>query len=109
MLQVPEDRHCLKQNTYTSLDLNSVILNGIWCFRQAKTDEEEVNLVQNVVLKSTWYKNKWAYGIFEEWQWQHPVKVPLSRSLVYLKNYDFHQVESLETPLVEIRALFVNY
>ena len=28
--QVPEDRHCLKQNTYTSLDLNSVILNEVW-------------------------------------------------------------------------------
>ena len=28
--QVPEERHCLKRNTYTSLDLNSVILNKIW-------------------------------------------------------------------------------
>ena len=32
-------------------------------FRQAKTAEEEVNLVQNAVPKSTQYKNKWAYGI----------------------------------------------
>ena len=29
VLQAPEDRHCLKPNTYTSLDLNSVILNEI--------------------------------------------------------------------------------
>ena len=28
--QVPEDRYCLKRSTYTSLDLNSVILNEIW-------------------------------------------------------------------------------
>jgi len=35
-------------------------------FREAKTAEEEVNLVRNAVPKSTQYKNKWAYGIFEE-------------------------------------------
>ena len=39
-------------------------------FREAKTAEEEVNLVRNAVPKSTQYKNKWAYGIFEEWQEQ---------------------------------------
>ena len=33
---------------------------------EAKTAEEEVNLVRNAVPKSTQYKNKWAYGIFEE-------------------------------------------
>ena len=42
-------------------------------FRQAKT-AEEVNMVQNAVLKSTQYKNKWAYGLFEEWQRQHMCK-----------------------------------
>ena len=30
-------------------------------FREAKTAEEEVNLVQNALLKFTQYKNKWAY------------------------------------------------
>ena len=62
----------LKRNTYTSLDLNLVILNEIWpChvnFWQAKTAEEEVNLVQNGVSKSARYKNKWAFGIIEQWQ-----------------------------------------
>ena len=68
--QVPEDRHCFKRNTYTSLEL---ILHEIW---QAKTAEEEVNLVQNAVSKSTQYKNKWAYEIFEVWQRQRLAKVP---------------------------------
>ena len=44
-------------------------------FHEAKTAKEEVNLVRNAVPKLTQYKNKWAYGIFEEW----------SRSQVYLK------------------------
>ena len=77
-------------------------------FRQAKTAEEEVNLVQNAVPKSTQYKNKWAYEIFEEWQRQRLVRV-LIVDVVGLFKSDFHQVESLETPLVEMSALSVNY
>ena len=46
-------------------------------FREGKTAEEEVNLVRNVVPKSTQYKNKWAYRIFEEWQRQRLVEVPI--------------------------------
>ena len=62
-------------------------------FRQAKTAEEEVNLVQNSVSNSTQYKNKWAYGIFEEWQRQRLVKVPIIEVGGLFKNYDFHQVK----------------
>ena len=69
-------------------------------FRVAKTAEEEVNLVRNEVPKSTQYKNKWAYGIFEEGGRQRLVKVPI---------VDFHLVESLDTPLVEMSVLSINY
>ena len=41
--------------------------------RKKKRKEEEVNLVQNVVPKSTQYKSKWAHGIFKEWQRQRLV------------------------------------
>ena len=109
--QVPEHRHCLKRNKYTSLDLNwsFLIRYGVVTFWEAKTAEEEVILVQNALPKSTQYKNKWAYGIFEEWQRQRLVKVPIVKVVGLFKNYDFHQVESLETPLVETSALSVNY
>ena len=63
-------------------------------FREAKTAEEEVNLVRNAVPKSTQYKNKWAYGIFEEWQRQRLVKVPIVEVTGLFKTYDFHLVES---------------
>ena len=59
--------------------------------------------------KSTQYKNKWAYGIFEEWQRQRLVKVPIVEVVGLFKNYDYHHVESLETPLVEMSVLSVNY
>lgn len=61
-------------------------------FRQAKTAEEEVNVVQNGVRKSTHYKNQWAYGIFEEWQRQSLLKVPIIEIVGLLKNYDYHHV-----------------
>ena len=67
-------------------------------FRQAKIAEEEVNLVQNEEPNSTQYKNKLANGIFEAWQRQRLAKVPI-----------VEVVESLETPLVEMSALSVNY
>ena len=78
-------------------------------FREAKTAEEEVNLVRNVVPKSTQYKNKWAYGIFEEWQRQRLVEVPIVEVAGLFKTYDFHLVESLDTPLVEVSVLSINY
>ena len=78
-------------------------------FREAKTAEEEENLVRNVVPKLTQYKNKWAYGIFEEWQRQRLVEVPLVEVAGLFKTYDFHLVESLDTPLVEMSVLSINY
>ena len=78
-------------------------------FRQAKTAKQEVNLVENVVPRSTRYKSKWTHGIFKEWQRQHLVKVPIVKVVGLFKNYDFHQVESLETPLVDMSPLSVNY
>ena len=61
-------------------------------FRQAKTADEEVNLVQNGVPKSTQLKNKWAYAIFEEWQRQRLVKVPIVEIVCLFKSYDYHHV-----------------
>ena len=78
-------------------------------FREAKTAEDEVNLVRNVVPKSTQYKNKWAYGIFEEWRRKRPVKVPIVEVAGLFKTYDFLLVESLDTPMVEMSVLSINY
>ena len=68
-------------------------------FRQAKTAEEEVNLVQNGVLKSTRYKNKWAFGIFEQRQKQRFIKIPVVEVSGLFKDYDVHLVQSLDASL----------
>lgn len=49
-------------------------------------------MVQNGVRKSTHYKNQWAYGIFEEWQRQRLLKVPIIEIVGLLKNCDYHHV-----------------
>ena len=65
------------------LYLNSIM--ALSRFRAAKTAEEEVNLVRNAVPKSTQYKNKWPYAIFQEWQRQRLVKVPIVEVAGFLK------------------------
>lgn len=45
-------------------------------FRQVKSADEEANLVESAVPKSTRYKDKWAYEIFEQWQKGRLIKVP---------------------------------
>ena len=72
-------------------------------FRQAKTAEEEVNLVQNGVPNSTHYKNKWAFGIFEQRQKQRFIKIPVVEVSGLFKDYDVHLVQSLDA------SLFVEY
>lgn len=54
-------------------------------------------LVESSVPKSTRYKNKWAYGIFEQWQKERLIKVPNVEVSGLFKDYDFHLVESLDT------------
>ncbi|KAL9975619.1 hypothetical protein ACROYT_G012802 [Oculina patagonica] len=49
-------------------------------FRSPKTIEEEELCVERAVPKSTRYKNKWAIGIFEDWQRVRSVNVPILES-----------------------------
>ena len=49
-------------------------------------------MFKNGVPKSIQYKNDWAYGIFEEWQRQRLVNVPIVDAVGLFKNYDYHHV-----------------
>lgn len=67
-------------------------------------------LVESAVPKSTRYKNKWDYGIFEQWQKERLIKVPNVEVSGLFKDDDFHFVESLDTSLIEMIALrSLNY
>lgn len=64
-------------------------------FRSPKTIEEEELCVERAVPKSTRYKNKWAIGIFEDWQRVRSVNVPILEVGGVFKEYELHKVQPL--------------
>lgn len=58
---------------------------------------EEEDLVDKAIPTSTKYKNKWAVTIFNEWQTEGKVHVPVSDSGGMFKDYDLHKVGILST------------
>ena len=65
--------------------------------------------MESGVPKFTRCKNKWAYRMFEQWQKQRLIKVSHVEVSFLFKDHDFHLVQSLETSLIEMNALSLNY
>ena len=74
-------------------------------FRFPKTIEEEELCVERAVPKSTRYKNKWAVGIFEDWQRVRSVKFPIVEVDGVFKEYQLDKVQPLTRPITEMDAL----
>ena len=85
-------------------------------FRCPKTIEEEELCVERAVPKSTRYKNKWAVGIFEDWQRVRSVKSPILEVGGVFNEYELHKVQPLTQPrdgridaqLLVIQLLFIK-
>ena len=56
--------------------------------------------MESAVPKSNLYKNKWAYGIFEQWQKQRLIKVAHVEVSGLFKDYDFNLVQLLSFHLL---------
>ena len=78
-------------------------------FRFPKRNEEEELCVERAVPKSTRYKNKWAVGIFEDWQRVRSVKFPIVEVGGVFKEYELDKVQPLTRPITEMDALTLNY
>ena len=78
-------------------------------FRFPKTIEEEQLCIERAVPKSTRYKNKWAVGIFEDWQRVRSVKFPIVEVGWVFKEYELDKVQPLTRPITEMDALTLNY
>ena len=78
-------------------------------FRFPKTTEEENLCVERAVPKSTRYKNKWAVGIFEDWQRVRSVKFPIVEVGGVFKEYELDKVQPLTRPITKMDALTLNY
>ena len=54
------------------------------------------------------YKNKWAVTIFNKWQTERKVQVPVLDSVGMFKDYDLHKVGALSTRIEDIDAISLN-
>ena len=78
-------------------------------FRFPKTIEIEELCVERAVPKSNRYRNKWAVGIFEDWQQVRSVKFPIVEVGEVFKEYELDKVQPLTRPITEMDALTLNY
>ena len=78
-------------------------------FRFPKTIEEEELCVKRAVPKSTRYKNKWAVGIFEDWQRVRSVKFPIVEVGGVFREYELDKVQPLTRPITEMDVLTLKY
>lgn len=79
-------------------------------FRLPKSVEEEKKTVDNAVPKSTAYKTKWSYKLFEEWKQKRVVKsCTLEPGGLFTMN-DFKEgVQTLDTAITDMSACSLNY
>ena len=63
-------------------------------FRQAKTAEEEKQLLENAVPKSTRNSTTWVYRIFNEWQFARTNKDPRYKNCSLM--FDLDKVHRLD-------------
>ena len=78
-------------------------------FRFPKTIEKEELCVEREVPNSTRYKNKWAVGIFEDWQRVRSVKFPIVEVGGVFTENKLDKVQPLTRPITEMDALTLNY
>lgn len=92
-LRVFSDHQMLKMHLRVQSRFNfeffTLFCNGFTTFSASKSADEEAELVESVVLKFTRYKNKWAYGIFEQWQKQRLIKLPNVQSQWFVQRLQF--------------------
>ena len=72
--------------------------------------EEEKKTVDNAMPKSTAYKTKWSYKLFEEWKRKRVVKsCTLEPGGLFTTN-DFKEgVQTLDTAITDMSACSLNY
>lgn len=105
--------HCTKFVFEKLYELEVIYIIIVFALKEGrfsfpKTIEEEELCVERAVPKSTRYKNKWAVGIFEDWQWVRSVKFPIVEIGGVFKEYELDKVQLLTRPVTEMDALTLN-
>ena len=96
---------CIVETSFNSeLDENIMASKHKRTFRKPKNAEEEKQLLENAVPKSTRSVNKWAMKIFSEWQ-STRVNKKASEEPSSCTN-DTSQIQDLETDVLVIPFFF---
>ena len=100
---------CIVETSFNSeLDENIMASKHKRTFRKPKNAEEEKQLLENAVPKSTRSVNKWAMKIFSEWQ-STRVNKKASEEPSSCTN-DTSQIQDLETDVLDMTAfLFILF
>ena len=94
---------CIVETSFNSeLDENIMASKHKRTFRKPKNAEEEKQLLENAVPKSTRSVNKWAMKIFSEWQ-STRVNKKASEEPSSCTN-DTSQIQDLETDVLDMTA-----
>ena len=99
---------CIVETSFNSeLDENIMASKHKRTFRKPKNAEEEKQLLENAVPKSTRSVNKWAMKIFSEWQ-STRVNKKASEEPSSCTN-DTSQIQDLETDVLDMTAELLNF
>ena len=79
------------------------------CFRLLKSASEEQVRADEAVPSSTKYKNKWALKLFQEWQQQREMKVPILDPGGLFKDYELHKLTPVSCEIEDVDAISLNY
>ena len=74
-----------------------------------KSASEEQVLADEAVPSSTKYKNKWALKLFQEWQQQREMKVPIVDRGGLCKDYELHKVNPVSCEIEDMDTISLNY
>ena len=66
-------------------------------------------MADEAVPSSTKYKNKWALKLFQEWQQQREMKVPILDPGGLFKDYELQKVTVVSCEIEDMDAIFLNY
>ena len=78
-------------------------------FRLPKSASEEQVLADEAVPSSTKDKNKWALKLFQEWQQQREMKVPILDPGSLFKDYELHKVNPVSCEIEDMDTISLNY
>ena len=76
-------------------------------YRPPRSEEEEKEILDECIPKSTGSATKWAYKVFSQWQSERENKNPCAEHCSF--PVDLHKIQTLETSIVDMSVESLNF